>query len=79
VPIRIAEIRRATGEPCQDDWNFARSTGQLIAEKGDILLFGGTKKGEAAAIMNAMIEAIAVMAFLPGGITLFGLHFEATA
>jgi hypothetical protein len=49
----------------------------LLASKGDILQFGSKKKGEAAEIFNRVAEAIAIMSFCPGGVTLFGEHWEA--
>ncbi len=50
--------------------------GQVIAEKGDVILFRSKKKGETAAAFNALAEAIAALSFAPGGVTLFGQHWE---
>jgi len=55
----------------------AENAGRLIAERADIMLFGGGKKGQAAEVFNALAEMVSYMAFLPGGITTFGMHFEA--
>ena len=46
---------------------------QLIAEKGDQLMYRGPQTAE---VFNALAEGIATLAFCPGGVTLFGLHFE---
>lgn len=44
---------------------------QLIAEKGDVLMFGG-KKGEAANIFNQLAHAVSLIAVvMPKGITIF--------
>lgn len=56
----------------------AENAGRLIAERADIMLFGGGQKGQAAEVFNALAEMVSYMAFLPGGITTFGMHFEAT-
>ena len=53
-----------------------KGASDLIGSKGDILQFGGGKKGEVAKVLNKMAEAIAVLSFLPGGVTLFGQHWE---
>ena len=44
----------------------------LISTKGDVMLFGGGKKGEAAAAFNAVARGIAILSALPGGVELFG-------
>ena len=33
---------------------------------------------ETAAAFNALAEGLACLAFSPGGVTFYGLHFEAT-
>ena len=43
----------------------------------DILLCGGGKPGECADLFNRTAHAIAVLAFVPGGVTIFGATFEA--
>jgi hypothetical protein len=43
---------------------------------GDDLFFRSRKKGETAKRFNQVAEIIAVLSFAPGGITIFGLHFE---
>jgi hypothetical protein len=75
VPLRIAELQRRGG-PLEADWDAARTFGPVLSERGDVLLYGG-KQGQAAGLFNSLAEAIAVMAFLPGGITVFDQHWEA--
>jgi len=56
--------------------SIAKESLQIVAEKGDLILFKSKKKGESAKAFNALAKGIAVLAFMPGGVTLFGLHFE---
>lgn len=51
--------------------------GQLIAERGDIILYRSKKKGETAKMMNVLTESLALLAFQPGGVTFGGMHFQA--
>lgn len=77
VPLEIRELQRQGGP---SEWHFEAVSAlpQQIASQGDVFQFGG-KKGEAASYMGKITEALAIMAFIPGGVTAFGLHFEATA
>jgi hypothetical protein len=51
----------------------------VLAEKGDVLLFGSKQKGQAADLFNRLARAIAVLSFCPGGVHLFGRHWQAPA
>ncbi len=44
---------------------------------GDDLYFRSKKWGETAKRFDQVAEIIAVLSFSPGGLTIFGLHFEA--
>jgi hypothetical protein len=77
VPLRITELQQRGG-PTDTHLAMARSFSTVIAEKGDVLLFGG-KKGEAARIFNQLAEVLAVMAFAPGGVSFADMHWEAHA
>lgn len=74
VPLRIIAIN-GRGGPNDSDLARAKSIGQLIAEKGDILQFGGGKKGEAADLFNELAQGIAILSFSPGGVRCFGQHW----
>lgn len=74
VRQRIREMEERGG-PDEEDWKAAAEFGQVLAEKGDVLLFGG-KKGEAAGLFNGLAHAVTVLSFCPGGITIFGQHYE---
>lgn len=73
VPLWIARLRQESLATLQYQTS---DLAQLVAEKGDRLMFR-SKKGETADVFNALAKGIAICAFAPGGITTFGLHFEA--
>jgi hypothetical protein len=78
VPLCIAEWKRQGG-PQQSDYEELRGSGgilKMLLEKGDILLYGGGKKHECEKIFDKTAQAIAIMSFLPGGIEIFGKHWE---
>jgi hypothetical protein len=74
VPLWIEDLRRLPWEILQA---MAGEASQIVAEKGDIILFRSDKKGETAKAFNALARGIAICAFAPGGVTVFGQHFEA--
>jgi len=74
VPLLILELE-ARGGPSELDYGIASAFGQELAERGDIWLFGG-KKGEAADLFKKLAKSIAVLAFCPGGVTIFGQAWE---
>jgi hypothetical protein len=76
VPLHIHELK-AKGGPSDADLKAATAFGQVLAETGDVLIFGSRKPGETADLFNRTARAIAVLAFCPGGVRLFGCHFEA--
>jgi len=74
VPLWIEELN---GKPWEYIQERAKECSQVVAEKGDIILFKSKKKGESAEAFNRMAEGVACLAFAPGGVDVFGLHFEA--
>jgi len=75
VMLRIEEMK-LVGGPSADDLAAAVRYGSVIANRGDVLLHKGGKEGEAAALFNQMARTIATLSFMPGGVTLFGNHWE---
>jgi hypothetical protein len=74
VPLRIQEYLQAGG-PSDLDYDRVRTVyPPQLGSLGDVLLFGGKR---AAAVMGMLTDGLAVMAFCPGGVSVFGLHFEA--
>jgi hypothetical protein len=47
---------------------------QVIAAQGDAILY--RSPGRTAQAVFALVEALATMAFVPGGVDFLGLHFE---
>jgi hypothetical protein len=74
VPLHIESFKETSWDLIEER---AKACGQIIAEKGDVILCRSKKKGETAKAFNALAEGIAALAFCPGGITIFDLHFEA--
>jgi hypothetical protein len=70
VPLRIEELR---AKPPAQRVELGRRCGELIAEHGDDLLFGGKFAREA---WMALVSGLAACAFAPGGVTFAGLHWE---
>lgn len=73
VPIRIAETKGMTFEERREHAQIAAS---IIAESGDNILFRSRKQGESARAVNALVNALALLSYQPGGVTFMGLHFE---
>lgn len=61
-------LKRLNGDDVHRGMNFC--------ELMEYTLHKGPKEGDSASAFNALAESIAIMAFLPGGITAFGQHFE---
>lgn len=83
VPFKMLDIRRRGGTTARD-WAWLAEQGDRFAfgsEAGasdaSALLFGDGKRGTTARWAADLIRAVALLAFQPGGITLFGLHFDA--
>lgn len=76
VPLRITDLANDPDLPGTMRQR-AGDLSRLIAEKGDVLLYGSKRKGETAALFNEVVDAIAMLAFAPGGVSVFGLRFSA--
>lgn len=71
VPLWIEEIKRGRIVDFNPD-----ELSLLICEKGDRLLWGGKKKGEAAHIFNELAKGIAFLSFCPGGVSIFNQTYQ---
>ncbi len=76
VPLRIYEIYERGG-PTAEDWQWLRAQGRTLAERGDVLLFGSSRAGEAAELFNMLAEVLAILSFLPGGVPFGKERFDA--
>lgn len=75
VPFKVADLK-ARGGPNDTDIEMMREFSKDLASHGDVLMFGSGKNGQAASLMSGLIHAVAVLAFQPGGVRIFGGHFE---
>lgn len=61
-------------------WDYIRerlpALSLMIAEHGDNILFKSKKAGDTAVAFNALAESVAILSFVPGGVRLFGQHWE---
>ena len=76
VFLRIKTLEQRGG-PTAEDMRKVQETADMLGEHGDVLLHGGGKPGQCADLFNRTAHAIAVLAFAPGGVDIFGTHFEA--
>lgn len=72
VPLWISELK---GLPWPEITKLAAEASQYIAEHGDALMY--KTKGTTAKAFNQLAKGIAALSFVPGGVKIFGLHFEA--
>jgi hypothetical protein len=75
VPLCMHKIK-STGGPFRSDIKRAHEFAEILAEKGDVLQYGSRDQGEVANLMAQLIEAVAILACLPGGVDVFGMHWE---
>ena len=76
VPLLIKELLKQGG-PTEHNYACIRSYGRFLAEHGDALMFH--KEGVVTSqVMDKPVAAVAVVAFCPGGIRVFGLTFDAS-
>ena|SRR3990167_8501246 len=75
VPLHVMQLQ-ARGGPSQEDVDSCAAIAELLGSKGDLLMFRGRKRGETADVFNALARGIAILSFCPGGVTLFGEHWE---
>lgn len=76
VPLRVYAIYQRNG-PTREDWSELQHIGCLLAEWGQALLFRSSRIGETADVFNNLAEALAILSFLPAGISFGEQHFEA--
>lgn len=79
----IGDLQRHGG-PEPGDYAKLKTFSTMLAEEPNRILclqYGGKavglKKGETAQVFAQVAHVIAVLSFHPGGITIFGSHFEA--
>jgi hypothetical protein len=73
VPLWVATVRGYSPDQYRERCQRAVN---LIAGKGDLILYRSKKTGGSSEAFNALAEALAILSFAPGGVKLLGLHFE---
>jgi hypothetical protein len=76
VPLYIQELKAL---PPDQFWQQWQEWGDRARDDGafsEAVLY--RVKGESARAFNALARLIAAMAFVPGGVRVFGMHFDAT-
>ncbi|MBW3624086.1 MAG: hypothetical protein KY468_11820 [Armatimonadetes bacterium] len=72
VTLEIMELRKQGG-PIDLDYEFLEQFGWRFASKADQVLYKGK---ETATLAGGLARALAIMAFVPGGVRFDGVHFE---
>ena len=77
IPLWIGKLKKQPlDEILRRITEQSASLPELLSTKGEVMIFGDeNKKGDAAEMFNRTAEAVALMSFLPGGISVFG-HWE---
>ena len=74
VPLWQEQVRGLT-----DSQRMARARrcAAEVAAHGDVLQYGGKRRGAAAEAFNALAEGLAIASFQPGGVTFAGRTWQA--
>ena len=76
VPLRVDEMKD-NGGPSEVQLEYASEHfPTILGQHGDAILFH--EKGQTGPAMSVLTETIAILSFFPGGITVFGLTFDAS-
>lgn len=73
VPLWATEL---SGTPLRALLAEGPKLARVIAECGDALQFGGSRKGAAAEAFSALARALAILSFLPDGVTFCGARIK---
>jgi hypothetical protein len=75
VPLAIAELEGSTFEQRR---TYLAGAADIIASRADQMMFHDPRKaraGSSPGVLPALVRGVAVLAYQPGGVTVFGLHF----
>jgi hypothetical protein len=75
VPLWAMQFRDLSWDTLQ---SYLPDIIDMVASHGDNILYRSKKSGETAAAFNALAKGIAILSFCPGGVKVFGNHFEYT-
>lgn len=79
VHWRMLEIVERGGITDEDIGRIQSYGEDLSGPGGTDLFFKSTKEGDTAKRFNQVADTLAVLAFLPGGIKSFGVHYDGEA
>lgn len=75
VPIEIIQLQRVGGPT---DWHVEEALRKMatLREPGSSEALFFLDKGQTRFAVSVLVESLAVLAFVPGGVKAFGCHFE---
>lgn len=74
VPLRIDDYC-SKGGPSDLDYERIRAEyPQYLGSHGDAVLY--REKNTTSRAVTVLVDGLAVLSFCPGGVTMFGMHFE---
>jgi hypothetical protein len=73
VPLRAAELSLTPLSKLLAD---GPALARTIAGSGDVLEFRGAREGATGEVFNAFARAVAILSFLPGGVTVCGVKMQ---
>jgi hypothetical protein len=62
------------GGPNEEDFARVRGYASYLGANGDALLYH--VKGKTGQVMDVLVDAVSVLAFCPGGISIYGISFN---
>lgn len=76
VPVWREEFAHMHSDQLRDYINQHKRGDILnVCARGDILMYGGGGKGEAAEVFNSLARGLAALSLQPGGVTFAGMHW----
>lgn len=73
VPLWAHRLRKLPWRAVEER---ARACAEVVAEKGDVILYKSKRRGATADAFNHLAEGLACLSFVRGGVRVFGIHFE---
>lgn len=74
VPLEM-EVIRNNGGPHSYEIEWLHNYVDELCARGDDLLFGAKRRGEATKLFQRFAYALALLSFAPGGVQIAGMHF----
>jgi hypothetical protein len=78
VPLWIEQLKRRGGPSMEEISSLEETLGPVLDRADGLLLFRGreAKDGEIANAFNQLARGIAILSYVPGGVTVFNEHYE---